>query len=170
MRPVTWAVWGACLCVAAALAVATALRPLGSAPTLQQRVMSIAADIRCPECQGESAAESNAAASLAIRGEIARDLEAGEGRAQILRQIAGQYGDWILYRPPARGAFLLLWATPLLALAAVGGVLGRMVVRWRAGVPGSRRAGSGGVAEAALVAGAAEEPSPDLNRRLARYL
>ncbi len=165
MRPITWAVWGACLCVSAALAVATVLRPLESSPTLQQRVMSIAADVRCPECQGESAAESNAAASLAIRSQIARDLGAGEGRAQILRQLATEYGDWILYRPPARGAFLLLWATPLLALAAVGGVLGRMAVRWRAGAAPSRGAAPDGVGDAV-----APEPSPDLNRRLARYL
>jgi cytochrome c-type biogenesis protein CcmH len=164
--PFSRAVWGVCLVVAAALAVATVLRPLVAPPTLQQRVLAIAADVRCPECQGESAAESNAAASLAIRAEIAADLQAGQGQAQILREIAAQYGEWILYRPPAQGAFLLLWGTPLLALAAVAGVVSRLVRQRRA-------QGNGGDSRAAAGEGpAADAPavSAEARRQLARFI
>lgn len=146
MRPYAWVAWAACLVVAAALALATALRPFVQPPTLQERVAAIAADVRCPECQGESAAESDAAASVAIREEIARDLEAGLTRHQILQRLESEYGAWILYRPPDRGGFVLLWLAPWMALAAAAAGLAIQLRRARrGGAPGGEVPAPGAV-------------------------
>lgn len=166
----TWAVWGACLVIGAALALAGALRPSLAPPSLQERVMAIAADVRCPECQGESAAVSNAAASIAIRNEIAADLRAGQSGTRILRELAAAYGEWILYKPPARGAFLLLWGAPFLALGGVGTVLARMWRRRSAeGSPPAAAGQPGGLAVAEPPTAGAVPPR-DIERRLARFL
>jgi len=120
------------LVLALAVVLGAALHRYGSPPTLQEEMMSIAADVRCPVCQGESVADSDAAASLQIQQQILTDLQQGQSRAQILRAIAAEYGSWILYRPPVRGWYLLLWGLPALAVAAGLAVLVR-ALRHRAG-------------------------------------
>jgi len=151
-----WWALAAVLVVACALLFAAGLRPFTGPPTFDQHVMAIAADLRCPVCAGESAADSNAAAALQIRGQIAQGLQAGQTRQQILDGFVTQYGTWILYRPPGSGALAVLWLVPALAAAALAvGVA--FYLRTRA-------------VRAAPVPGPAPEAPAALRRRLQRFL
>ena len=47
------------------------------AQTPAERARSLAQDIKCPTCQGQSVADSDATAARSIRTEIARRIEAG---------------------------------------------------------------------------------------------
>lgn len=111
--------------MAAVLSVALFVGATGDrAPrTENDRVIAIAAEVRCPTCQGLSAAESDAAAAKAVRDEIRTRLRAGEEEAGILAFLASRYGDDILLRPEARGVAGLVWVLPvagfLLALAGL---------------------------------------------------
>jgi cytochrome c-type biogenesis protein CcmH/NrfF len=80
----------------------------------------LAAELRCPDCQGLSVAESRTAAADAIRAEIERQLAAGRTPAEIREQFVARYGEWILLAP--RGP--LAWIAPLFVLAAGLAVLG----------------------------------------------
>jgi cytochrome c-type biogenesis protein CcmH len=152
-----WWPIGAAAVVAAGLATATLLGPLVGPPSLQDEVLAIARDVRCPECEGESAATSNAAASLAIRAEIAKDLQAGETKSEILDHLAAEYGTWILYRPPARGGFVALWAAPALAVPLAAWGLWRLVRPGSGASPRPPEPSDG-------------PPEPGVEERLARFL
>jgi cytochrome c-type biogenesis protein CcmH len=102
-----------------------------SRPTLEQRTMQLAGQVRCPVCQGQSAAQSDAPASVQIRDQIHQELAAGRQPSQILDQLVAAYGTGILEKPPARGVNLLVWVAPIVAAAAAVGGLAAGFVRWR---------------------------------------
>jgi cytochrome c-type biogenesis protein CcmH len=100
--------------------------------------MHIANEVRCPVCDGETAAQSSAAASVQIRNEIRQELLAGQSSDQILAGLVRDYGSGILEKPQSSGVGLVVWVAPVVAtvLAAAGLVFA--FIRWR------RRAKPGG--------------------------
>jgi cytochrome c-type biogenesis protein CcmH len=92
--------------------------------TPEDRVAAIARTVRCPTCQGQSAAESDAPASLAIRGVIDRQLRAGDSATTIRAYLADRYGPDILLQPPASGATILIWLLPVAALLVGAALVG----------------------------------------------
>ena len=165
MRGTSWLVWAAAGVVAVAVFVIGALRPFAAPPSADQRMLAIAAQLRCPVCGGQSAADADTSEAEAMRQQIAADLQSGMTQRQILDQFVGQYGVWILYRPPARGALALLWALPAVAVAGAGVAIGvQSAVRQRRAAEGA----AGDAPSAALDRTA--EPDPEVVRRLGRFL
>ncbi|WP_376770502.1 cytochrome c-type biogenesis protein CcmH [Streptosporangium sandarakinum] len=76
-RPVRRRLAVAGLIVLVALACAAVWRAGRSEPALGERVMEVAAMLRCPDCQGLSAAESPSKLAGAMRAEIGRRLTRG---------------------------------------------------------------------------------------------
>lgn len=101
-------------------------------PDLSPEVFKIAGQLRCPVCQGESAAESNAGIAVEMRRIIAEQLAQGRSEAEIRAFFVERYGDWILYEPPARGLTLWVWLSPLVGLGLLGLGLWRYLARVRA--------------------------------------
>lgn len=97
----------------------------------EQRVRSIAATVRCPTCDGQSAAASNAAAAANIRSEIERRVAEGQGDDEIRAALARSYGEWILLNPPRSGVAGLVWVLPVAALLGSAAALGFAFRRWR---------------------------------------
>lgn len=132
-RRLAWAAMGLVLVVALAIGARGRTGP----PTEDQRVNHVASVIRCPTCQGLSAAQSDAVASESIRNEIRRRIEAGETDGEIKGYLVSRYGEDILLVPKAKGIGVLVWALPLVgAVAAVGGLV--VVLRRNRGRPGRR--------------------------------
>ena len=103
------------------LALAVAQTPTGEPPPdLSPEVFRIASELRCPVCQGESAAESNAGVSQEMRRQIAEMLKEGKSEEAIKQYFVERYGEWILYAPPKRGINWLLWLAPLIGLLVIG--------------------------------------------------
>jgi cytochrome c-type biogenesis protein CcmH len=104
-------------------------------PSLDQRTLSVAGQVRCPVCNGQSVAESDAPPSLAIRSQIRTELTAGEPPDQILAGIVHSYGPGILEKPAAKGVGLIVWWVP--ALVVAGAVVGLVLAfrRWRPSAP-----------------------------------
>jgi cytochrome c-type biogenesis protein CcmH len=102
----------------------------GGHPTLDQRVRHLAAQIKCPVCEGQSAADSDSAPSRAIRDDIRARLQAGQSDRQILDYLVSRYpGSKLL--PDARGVGLIVWVLPILAVGVAVVALGFAFVRWR---------------------------------------
>ncbi|MCY3560882.1 MAG: cytochrome c-type biogenesis protein CcmH [bacterium] len=102
-----------------------------SAPSDAERAAAIARSLRCPQCAGESVAESNVSVAREIRADIARRVDAGQSDEQISAAYAALYGDAILLTPPARGVGSLVWFVPaIVGLTAAAG-LGLAFRRWR---------------------------------------
>ncbi|MCW3844241.1 cytochrome c-type biogenesis protein CcmH [Micromonospora yasonensis] len=105
------------LAVLLALAVAGLVRSLGPGSRTDP-VQAVAADLRCPACQGESVADSRSPIAASMRQVIADQVAQGRSPAQIRRWFVDRYGEDVLARPDARGPALLLWAVPATALLA----------------------------------------------------
>ncbi|WP_433540773.1 cytochrome c-type biogenesis protein CcmH [Streptosporangium sandarakinum] len=106
------------LIVLVALACAAVWRAGRSEPALGERVMEVAATLRCPDCQGLSAAESPSKLAGAMRAEIGRRLTRGRDPESIREYFVRRYGERILLSPPMSGASAALWALPVVVLAA----------------------------------------------------
>lgn len=93
--------------------------------------MAVAAEVRCPVCAGESAAQSQTPPSIEIRHLIRKDLSAGERPSKILSTLVAAYGPGILEKPPSNGFDAFVWVAPAvgIALGAVGLLLAFR--RWR---------------------------------------
>lgn len=91
-------------------------------PALEARARALSALIRCPVCQGESIDESNADIAHDLRLVLRERLVAGDSDDQVIDYLVQRYGEFILFRPRANGANLILWvAGPAMLLAALIG-------------------------------------------------
>jgi cytochrome c-type biogenesis protein CcmH len=89
-----------------------------SAPDLEQRYHILSQELRCPKCQNQNIADSNAPISQDLRKLLYEKLEAGASDEAILRDMVERYGEFVRYRPDAQGATLWLWLAPGLMLLA----------------------------------------------------
>ena len=90
------------------------------APSPAAAAAAIAAELRCPDCQGLSVAESRTAAADAIRREIGEQVAAGRSPDEIRGRFVTRYGEWILLAPRDP----LAWLAPAMVVLAGLGVLG----------------------------------------------
>jgi cytochrome c-type biogenesis protein CcmH len=147
-----WLIWAVLL---VALVVSLAIGAQRSNhPSLDQRTLQIAGMVRCPVCQGQSAAQSDAPPSLEIRTLIRQKLQAGEKQSQIIAELVDSYGTSILEKPQASGVSLLVWLLPvsIFLLALVG--LGVAFSRWRRRVAVAVTTDDRALVERALTEGA----------------
>lgn len=142
-------------------------------PSLEQQTRTLAQQLRCPVCTGQSVAESDSTVANEMRAEIRARLEAGETPADILAAFESRYGAWIINRPPARGLFALVWAGPFLAAGFGAWALSRFIARQRALGPSAEAAPPSG-STAGQPPGVAQPPAdtaPDeVAERLKDYL
>lgn len=103
----------------------------GPARATEDRVEDIAGTIRCPQCRGQSAADSDASSARAVRAEIAERLDAGESAAEIRDYFAARYGEEILLTPPASGIGSLVWILPVVVVVTGAAGLALAFARWR---------------------------------------
>jgi cytochrome c-type biogenesis protein CcmH/NrfF len=114
----------AALLALGALVLVDALSP--AAPLTQsEQAAQIAGELRCPDCQALSVAESQTAAAAAIRREIVALLEAGNTPARVRQHFVDRYGEWILQAPRSPLVWLLPAAAVLLGIGLLGWWLGR---------------------------------------------
>ena len=126
-RRVSWAVMAALLVVS----LARATFDDGPPRTTEEQVEAIARTLKCPQCSGQSVADSDVAASRAIRVEIAKLVEEGEPARVIRAKIAATYGEQVQLVPPASGWAGLVWVLPVVAMVAAVLALGAAFARWR---------------------------------------
>jgi cytochrome c-type biogenesis protein CcmH len=117
--------------VIAIVCLVTAAGRSGAPESAEDRVNAVAETIRCPTCQGESVADSNAPSSRDIRTDIADRLSRGETAEQIRSYYAQSYGDAILLTPRASGVASLVWIVPVVALVVTATGLIVVFRRWR---------------------------------------
>lgn len=100
-------------------------------PILEQRARDLSKGLRCLVCRNESIDESNAGLAKDLRLLVRERLVAGDSDAEALDFIVARYGEYVLLRPTATGANIVLWAAgPIMLLLA--GLMGLAYVRGRA--------------------------------------
>ena len=119
------AAWAPCLALAACLASPPAWST--------DRVHALATELRCPVCQNQNLADSNADLAVDLRGEIAKQVAAGRTDDEIRSFMVDRYGHYVLYDPPWATHTWLLWLAPGLLLAGAGGLAWRRLRSERPG-------------------------------------
>ncbi|HHN8544198.1 heme lyase NrfEFG subunit NrfF [Citrobacter cronae] len=92
-------------------------------PQQQEKALSIASQLRCPQCQNQNLLESNAPVAVSMRHQVYSMVVEGKGEAEITAWMTERYGDFVRYNPPLNEQTLLLWALPCLLLLLVGVVV-----------------------------------------------
>jgi cytochrome c-type biogenesis protein CcmH len=100
----------------------------------EQRYQNLIAELRCPKCQNQNIADSNAPISKDMRDAVYRMMKDGASNEEIVESLVGRFGEFVRYKPEFDSRTFLLWATP--AITVLGGLLvvAGVVIR-------SRRAG-----------------------------
>jgi cytochrome c-type biogenesis protein CcmH len=119
-----------CLLGLAALGAVLVLGPRAE-PTTAQRAAALAAELRCPDCQGLSVADSPTSSASEIRRQIDRLLAGGATDDEVRAHFVARYGEWIRLAPSSP----LPWAVPFVAVAAGMGALGWWLRASRAPAP-----------------------------------
>ncbi|WNZ57912.1 cytochrome c-type biogenesis protein CcmH [Microbulbifer sp. ANSA003] len=129
-----------CLSIAAHAVVETQKL---SSPELDARYRVLIEEMRCPKCQNQNLADSDASISSDLRREIRRLLEEGFTDQEIVDYMVARYGDFVLYRPPVQKNTLILWLAP--GVFAVFGLLALIVIvmRSKSGTGARQDDGSG---------------------------
>ena len=123
-------------------------------PSPASRAARLAGGVRCPTCEGLSAAESETPAAVAVRDEIRRRVDAGETDEQVRAFLVSRYGRDILLTPEGSGVAALVWALPVFVVVlGAGGLV--WALRRRGGGSPAATADDRRLVEQALREGAA---------------
>jgi cytochrome c-type biogenesis protein CcmH len=107
------------LCAAPAYAIGDPNEALPD-PKQEARAVAIGKQLRCLVCQNESIEDSGADLARDLRHIVRQQVVAGRSDAEIIDWLVARYGNFVRLRPPLEASTLLLWGSPVLALA-VGG-------------------------------------------------
>jgi cytochrome c-type biogenesis protein CcmH len=87
-----------------------------SAPELELRYKALSQELRCPKCQNQNIADSNAPISRDLRAIVHEQLEAGASDEEIIVYLVDRYGEFVRYRPGVDNNTFWLWSAPLILL------------------------------------------------------
>ena len=91
----------------------------------QARYHELIAELRCPKCQNQNLADSNAQIAIDLRTQVYDMVDDGTSDTEILAYMVARYGEFVLYSPQKSGANFILWYGPfvLLGIGLIGFIL-----------------------------------------------
>ena len=84
-----------------------------SSPDLAARYHRLSQELRCPKCQNQNIADSNAPIARDLRVVLHDQLEQGASDEEILAFMVARYGEFVRYRPSVDRHTIWLWVAPL---------------------------------------------------------
>ncbi len=87
----------------------------------EQQFRQLTEQLRCPKCQNNSIADSNAMIASDMRQKVYELQQQGQSKQQIIDYMVARYGHFVTYEPPLTPSTLVLWLLP--ALFVIGGAL-----------------------------------------------
>lgn len=118
--------WGFVLLLCANVAVAAIDVYEFDSPIEEQRYRALVDELRCPKCQNQNLADSDAQVAKDLRHRTWQLIREGRSDGEIRDYLVDRYGDFITYRPPVRASTALLWFGPFILLLVVV-----LVMLWR---------------------------------------
>ncbi|GAA0370499.1 cytochrome c-type biogenesis protein CcmH [Bowmanella denitrificans] len=94
----------------------------------RQQFKQLTEELRCPKCQNQNIADSDALVAQDLKRKVYQLLQQGKSHDEIVAYMKDRYGDFVYYQPPLNPATALLWLGPLLF---VGGAVLLVVIRRR---------------------------------------
>ncbi|EDJ91891.1 cytochrome c-type biogenesis protein CcmH [Haemophilus influenzae] len=85
-----------------------------SSPQQESDYHQLTQSLRCPQCQNNNIADSNATIAVDMRGKVFELLQEGKSKNDIVDYMVARYGNFVTYDPPMTASTLVLWIAPLL--------------------------------------------------------
>ncbi|QIZ78493.1 cytochrome c-type biogenesis protein [Ferrimonas lipolytica] len=103
----------------------------------RERGQSLAAELRCPQCQNQNLHDSNSPIAMDMRLQVYEMVGEGKSNDEIITYFTDRYGDFVRYRPAFDARTAVLWMGPVafLIIGAIGGFV--FIRRQRAQTAGS---------------------------------
>ncbi|QEQ59237.1 cytochrome c-type biogenesis protein [Haemophilus influenzae] len=108
----TWLFLTALLFSSAAFSAIDALN--FSSPQQESDYHQLTQSLRCPQCQNNNIADSNATIAVDMRGKVFELLQEGKSKNDVVDYMVARYGNFVTYDPPITASTLVLWIAPLL--------------------------------------------------------
>lgn len=90
-------------------------------PEQEVRYQALIADFRCPTCQNQNLAGSDAPIAQDLKQKTYEMIKDGRSDGEIRSFMIERYGDFISYKPPVRPSTWILWFfPPMVLLLALG--------------------------------------------------
>ena len=85
-----------------------------SSPQQESDYHQLTQSLRCPQCQNNNIADSNATIAVDMRGKVFELLQEGKSKNDVVDYMVVRYGNFVTYDPPMTASTLVLWIAPLL--------------------------------------------------------
>jgi len=69
--------------------------------------------LRCPKCQNQNIADSNAELAKDLRHKTYQLIKQGKSKEEIVDYMVARFGNFVRYDPPMTPATIFLWLGPL---------------------------------------------------------
>jgi len=90
-----------------------------NSPAQEAQYQGLVAELRCPKCQNQNLAGSDAPIAQDLKQKTYDMVMDGQTDQQIRDYMIDRYGDFVSYRPPVRPSTWILWFFPPLLLVVV---------------------------------------------------
>lgn len=97
---------------------------------LEARTSAVAAQLRCPVCQGLSIQDSPSDLAQSMKSVVRDQLAAGKTPDEVKAYYVSKYGEWILLAPKPSGFNLVAYLVPVLVVIGGGIAIAIAVRRW----------------------------------------
>ncbi|WP_407331040.1 cytochrome c-type biogenesis protein CcmH [Enterovibrio sp. 27052020O] len=81
-------------------------------PQQEDAFNKLGKELRCPKCQNNNIADSNAGLAQDLRLKVYEMLKQGKNEDEIVEYMVARYGNFVTYNPPLTPSTLILWAGP----------------------------------------------------------
>ena len=85
-----------------------------TSPQQESDYHQLTQSLRCPQCQNNNIADSNATIAVDMRGKVFELLQEGKSKNDVVDYMVARYGNFVTYEPPMTASTLVLWIAPLL--------------------------------------------------------
>ena len=89
-----------------------------SDPEFADRYDELIDELRCPKCQNQNLADSDAPIAQDLKSELFRLLEQGSSNDEILDFMTLRYGEFVRYRPELTLYTVSLWLVPTIVFVS----------------------------------------------------
>lgn len=88
-------------------------------PAQRVKFLELTAVLRCPMCQNQNIADSDAMIAHDMRRKVYSLLKEGKSKEEVIAYMKDRYGDFVYYKPPVTIATVWLWALPAIFIVLI---------------------------------------------------
>lgn len=87
-----------------------------SSPEQEKVFHQLTRELRCPKCQNQDIADSDAELAKDLRDKTYVMLHEGNSKQDVIDYMVARYGNFILYKPPFMASTMILWFGPVIVI------------------------------------------------------